>query len=756
QNCTFTPCTDSDGSDIYTKGTTSGIRQGRLVRHTDSCFNRNMVLEGYCRADPITGRMQLETGTEFCEDGCLDGACVSGSLIPPAPVCGNGKVETGEECDDGNTQDGDGCSSVCKKEAVEGWNLQRTFEASSGKKFSAEQPAPAGGQYTLLLAGDFDRDQRVSAGDLGFLAAKYGSVRGDTLYDQEYDLNFDGSINSLDHKIFSQNFGKRFPQQATLTQGKTAVRMEWTPTTNDAGATHHFILVGIIQNQKHTVVLSISVAPGIVPEPPRCGDGICTPEEAMIICAQCLPGTPCITGCRAACPADCESGGPVCGNGVCEGDSEKLNCPQDCPAMPKCAENGQKVYVNEAFGPTACCSKNAGVKPNSSMVGGGVCISTADGAKGTCVDGWWKTCGDGVCAAGEDHCNCPADCKAPVPEFCTSSAECPQGMFCTTETGDCNPYPCEAGKLCMTVCTGKCVPRDDVPQEQCGNGMVEEEEECDDGNTKDGDGCSKACLKEFCGDAIVQKALGEQCDNGAVCSHDTSISCRTSSDCNRCELIPGTSVKRCGKNPYALICKSDADCAAQDTQNTCRYYTELDPSCPETCRQVQVTCGNGKIEGKEKCDDGNTKDDDGCSSTCGIEDGWQCFGEPSQCRILIPTLSLPTSTPVTLHSINLQGDMLLITYSKDFDTCAILETSRGFMEASKQYLCRRGNKIQVYIPLTSATSAFAQPNATARLCHSEQTDVCSTSLYINSPPFARIISAFSKVTSALASLLFIL
>jgi cysteine-rich repeat protein len=29
-------------------------------------------------------------------------------------VCGNGKIEDGEECDDGNTVDGDGCSAQCK------------------------------------------------------------------------------------------------------------------------------------------------------------------------------------------------------------------------------------------------------------------------------------------------------------------------------------------------------------------------------------------------------------------------------------------------------------------------------------------------------------------------------------------------------------------------------------------------------------------------------------------------------------------
>ena len=35
----------------------------------------------------------------------------------PRPVCGNGIVETGEDCDDGNTASGDGCSASCESES---------------------------------------------------------------------------------------------------------------------------------------------------------------------------------------------------------------------------------------------------------------------------------------------------------------------------------------------------------------------------------------------------------------------------------------------------------------------------------------------------------------------------------------------------------------------------------------------------------------------------------------------------------------
>jgi len=39
-----------------------------------------------------------------------------GNTNPPGPSCGNTIVESGEQCDDGNTLNGDGCSSVCQIE----------------------------------------------------------------------------------------------------------------------------------------------------------------------------------------------------------------------------------------------------------------------------------------------------------------------------------------------------------------------------------------------------------------------------------------------------------------------------------------------------------------------------------------------------------------------------------------------------------------------------------------------------------------
>jgi len=41
------------------------------------------------------------------------GGEIRGQVLRVEPVCGNSLVESGEECDDGNTSDGDGCSADC-------------------------------------------------------------------------------------------------------------------------------------------------------------------------------------------------------------------------------------------------------------------------------------------------------------------------------------------------------------------------------------------------------------------------------------------------------------------------------------------------------------------------------------------------------------------------------------------------------------------------------------------------------------------
>jgi len=91
---------------------------------------------------------------------------------------------------------------------------------------------------------------------------------------------------------------------------------------------------------------------------------------------------------------------------------------------------------------------------------------------------------------------------------------------------------------------------------RCGNGVVENEEACDDGNLRNFDACTTSCQFARCGDGIVHQMV-EACDDGNSVNAD---GCR-----NNCSL----------------------------------------PSC-----------GDGIVDPNEVCDDGNTNNNDDCPNRC--------------------------------------------------------------------------------------------------------------------------------------------
>jgi len=56
--------------------------------------------------------------TLFCDEilASAGTTCVNDICVVPPVVCGNGIIQTGEACDDGNLVSGDGCSSTCQNE----------------------------------------------------------------------------------------------------------------------------------------------------------------------------------------------------------------------------------------------------------------------------------------------------------------------------------------------------------------------------------------------------------------------------------------------------------------------------------------------------------------------------------------------------------------------------------------------------------------------------------------------------------------
>ncbi len=81
---------------------------------------------------------------------------------------------------------------------------------------------------------------------------------------------------------------------------------------------------------------------------------------------------------------------------------------------------------------------------------------------------------------------------------------------------------------------------------RCGDGIIQENEQCDDGNNVNNDGCNFICIKEICGDGIIQELIGEECEppNTIICDkYCKTIKCKDSDNdgiCNYDDICPET------------------------------------------------------------------------------------------------------------------------------------------------------------------------------------------------------------------------
>lgn len=136
-------CDDYD-SLTYDQCINSGTYASRCVNTEINCATEldcgadGFVGHEFCVGDNLYENFQdfecLEQGTvmsacisnsdaqliEECDYGCSEGACiVCEGLGCDEPKCGDSYLDEGEECDDGNNEDWDGCSEWCELEEIE-------------------------------------------------------------------------------------------------------------------------------------------------------------------------------------------------------------------------------------------------------------------------------------------------------------------------------------------------------------------------------------------------------------------------------------------------------------------------------------------------------------------------------------------------------------------------------------------------------------------------------------------------------------
>lgn len=160
------------------------------------------------------------------------------------------------------------------------------------------------------------------------------------------------------------------------------------------------------------------------------------------------------------------------------------------------------------------------------------------------------------------------------------------------------PFKCSVDSDCLESyrCENSiCAKKEAASVPNCGNGIVDSNEECDDGNDSNEDGCLDTrdgdCREASCGDGYVHTGV-EACDDnnkddGDYCAAD-------------CTAVTG----ECGDG-------------VQQTNEKCDDGNQsINDYCSTDCLAVTGWCGDGVAQGNEACDDSNNADGDYCAPDC--------------------------------------------------------------------------------------------------------------------------------------------
>jgi len=102
---------------LWTNLASPGDPQNAEINHVDKewRFADVDLTPGITAGMPVTLKFELDADQGLSLAGWnLDDVCVVGVADPT--LCGNGMIDPGETCDDGNTTAGDGCSATCQTE----------------------------------------------------------------------------------------------------------------------------------------------------------------------------------------------------------------------------------------------------------------------------------------------------------------------------------------------------------------------------------------------------------------------------------------------------------------------------------------------------------------------------------------------------------------------------------------------------------------------------------------------------------------
>ena len=558
------------------------------------------------------------------------------------PICNDGIVEDGEQCDDGNYTDGDGCSYSCEVET--GWDC-------SGSPSSC---MPACGDGIVLFPKVITQDSSGSTGE----QCDDGNLNDGDGCDSNCDFTpvseTVGAGGTVTTDVSGQGATAELPVQTYVTTpdgGTISITVENgigpAPTGYEAlgvqfdvsappaspadPLTLTFLIhesvvppgvdINSIQLFKDGVVVPACTGPPGVASPDPCvvdrqySGGVFQITALSSTASIWSFGFPICNDGLAVAGEQCDDGNYTNGDGCsysCEVETgwDCSGSPSVC--MPTCGDGivlFPKVITQDSSGSTGeqCddgnltdgdgCDSNCDFTPVSETVGAGGTVTTDISGMGataalpvqtyvTTPDGGTVSItvenGVGPAPAGFEGLGVQFDVSAPPASpadpltlvFLIHESVVPPDLdvnaiqlfkdgivvpVCTGPPGTASPDPCVADRqydsgVFQITALSSTASIWSIGFPICGDGIVVAGEQCDDGNFIDGDGCSFSCTVEpgwdctgspsdcmpVCGDGIVvfpkiitedsSGSLGEQCDDGNLTDGDGCDS--------NCDLTP--------------------------------------------------------------------------------------------------------------------------------------------------------------------------------------------------------------------------
>ena len=412
--------------------------------------------------------------------------------------CGDNNIDANEGCDDGNTTPGDGCNSVCKIE-VTVTGCVSDLDCAAGLTCDATGTC-------IECASDSDcNDGNSCTTDTCVNNAceatpeALGATCPSGVCDG--DASSPSCVSCIDDAPgLDQDTGCPASAPACVDDGLGGLTCGGCVADIDCddgnSCTADTCSAGTCGND--------SVAQGTV-----CGGGagVCNGDVAAPSCDACVPnsGSSPDTGCVAAQPYCDGSGaapecvecvltnqcgaGEFCNDDSCDLAAVDIQTPADGgrvttpTALSGTATDGASVRVQLVDD-----AMNVILDVTVTAFGGTWSVTTPALTNGAT----YMTSATITTSDGEVQDIHTFDAAGDLGEPCALNGECLSDL-CQNSVCACNEdLDCPAGNVCDTTeATNTCEPVD-----TCGNGSIETNEECDDGNTASGDGCDVACVVE--------------------------------------------------------------------------------------------------------------------------------------------------------------------------------------------------------------------------------------------------------------------